>query len=322
MAKYPTYQLRSHTRVPNRVSGENVIRSGGLEYRVNYGWLQLPPTQTRYSVCGIAIGNGDYTYLAVRHPKHRILVFAPDGSFEKFLADDVPMGIAHGISINGDGHIWIADDWLNTIQLIDRDSGSVLMTLGEPGRASDTGVGDYWHGDSNAHLTIKRTGEPFNRPTRLVEGSDGKLYVADGYWNSAVHRFSSDCVLEMTWGSHGTAPGQFFSPHSIWEDKLARLWVADRNQDRITAFDSEGNILTMIDRLMMPADVWSDNDYIYVAELDRRISVFDMDCNLVAQLGYVGSRFLGHHIAGDSKGNLYINYNSSVHRQVRLERLC
>lgn len=321
MGKYPIYQLQSRLHEPSRVAGENIIRSGDFEYRVNYSWLQMPTSETPYSVCGIAIGNGDHIYLAVRHPKHRILVFSPDGSFDRFLADDISMGIAHGISVNHDGHLWIADDWLNTIQLIDRDSGAVLRTLGESGNASETGVEEYWHGDSNAHLTITRTGEPFNRPTRLIEASNGKLYVADGYWNAAVHRFSRDGIHEATWGSHGTNPGQMFSPHSIWEDKRGRIWVADRNQDRITAFDGDGNYVTMIDRLMMPADVWSDDQFLYVAELDRRISVFDMDCRPVAQLGYVGSRFLGHHMAGDSQGNLYINYNSSVHRQIRLERL-
>lgn len=321
MSKVVIQNARSKVGVPNVIPCENIIKCGEFAYRVNYNWFQMPKGLEKQGFSGIACDKDDYVYCAVRHPKYSILVFAPDGKFVHFLAEGMEVEIAHGISVNSEGNIWLADDSLNVIRLIDKNTGEVLMTLGEKGKGSDTGIDPSWKGDSNAHLSIKRIAESFNRPTRLIEGQDGKLYVSDGYWNCAVHRFSHEGIYEKSWGGHGKEFGHFGILHSVWQDKRGRIWIADRNQDRIQAFDIEGNFLTCIDKLMMPGDVWSDDNYLYVPELDRRLSIFDMDCNMVAQIGYIGSLFNGHHIGGDSKGNLYLGYKGSGSVAVRLERI-
>src|SRR6185436_17956302 len=41
----------------------------------------------------------------------------------------------------------------------------------------------------------------------------------------------------MTWGTRGTGPGQFNTPHSIAIDKNRRVYVSDRANNRIQVFD-------------------------------------------------------------------------------------
>ena len=44
-----------------------------------------------------------------------------------------------------------------------------------------------------------------------------------------------------SWGSRGSAPGQFNVPHNIATDGDGAICVADRSNRRIQVFDGEGN---------------------------------------------------------------------------------
>src|SRR5688572_13634240 len=74
---------------------------------------------------------------------------------------------------------------------------------------------------------------PFNHPTAVAVSLNGEIYVADGYGNSRVHKFSPDGRLLLSWGSPGKGPGQFRVPHSIWVDRNQRVSVCDRENDRV-----------------------------------------------------------------------------------------
>jgi sugar lactone lactonase YvrE len=56
-------------------------------------------------------------------------------------------------------------------------------------------------------------GPPFNRPTNAAIAANGDIYVADGYGNARVHRFTADGELIGSWGEPGRGPGQFVVPH-------------------------------------------------------------------------------------------------------------
>jgi sugar lactone lactonase YvrE len=48
-----------------------------------------------------------------------------------------------------------------------------------------------------------------------------------------------------SWGSKGTAPGQFNLPHSIAIDLQDNIYVGDRSNRRIEVFDTDGNFKRM-----------------------------------------------------------------------------
>ena len=77
------------------------------------------------------------------------------------------------------------------------------MTLGEPHRPASP-----------------MSGEPFNLPTHLaIDPHTGDLYVADGYANARVHKFTARWPTSVLLGESGTGEGQFNIVHNITTDK-------------------------------------------------------------------------------------------------------
>ena len=49
----------------------------------------------------------------------------------------------------------------------------------------------------------------FEGPTDVAWDNDGNIFVADGTGNARVAKFTRDGVFVKSWGSRGTADGQF-----------------------------------------------------------------------------------------------------------------
>jgi sugar lactone lactonase YvrE len=227
--------------------------------------------------------------------EHPLVIFDRDGSFldswEEGLFDH-----AHGILIDGDDNVYCTDCNAHCVRKFSPD-GELLLTLGTPGRPTAT------------------PGAPFDRPTDLDIASTGELFVSDGYNGRRVHRFSPDGELLLSWGEEGTGPGQFALPHCVRVDRHDRVWVCDRENDRIQIFDTDGNFLRQWTDLLMPAGLYFDPsaDVVYIAELTQRVSIFTLEGELLARWGGAGiseqpGEFRGgpHGIWTDSRGDVYV----------------
>ncbi|MDE3170806.1 MAG: 6-bladed beta-propeller, partial [Acidobacteriota bacterium] len=71
-------------------------------------------------------------------------------------------------------------------------------------------------------------------------------FVSDGYINSRVAKYDKDGNWVKSWGTPGSGPGQFNTPHSIAVDARGEVYVADRGNRRIQVFDGDGNFLRQI----------------------------------------------------------------------------
>jgi DNA-binding beta-propeller fold protein YncE len=118
-------------------------------------------------------------------------------------------------------HVWIVDDEVDQIFKFTHDGKQLVLTLGEHGV----------RGTDDKH---------FARPTDIAWLPDGTFFITDGYVNTRVVKFDKDGKYLMTWGTKGSAPGQFNLPHSIAIDAKRRLYVADRSNSRIQIFDENG----------------------------------------------------------------------------------
>jgi streptogramin lyase len=168
-------------------------------------------------------------------------------------------------------------------------------------------------------------GQPFNLPTDLAIDARGDLYISDGYGNARVHKYTPEGRLIKSWGKPGTGPGEFDLPHCVRVDRRGRVLVADRSNNRIQFFDTEGNYLMEWGGLHHPDTIFIDqDDVVYVAELDQRVSLLTLEGELIARWGS-GQRldqpgeFLGcpHGIWADSRGDLYV---SEVQTEGRLQK--
>jgi DNA-binding beta-propeller fold protein YncE len=82
----------------------------------------------------------------------------------------------------------------------------------------------------------------FDQPTDVAFDRTGNIYVADGYGNSRIMKFTKEGDFIKTWGVKGTQTGQFNLPHSILVHDN-KVYVADRENERIQIFTTEGEFI-------------------------------------------------------------------------------
>jgi streptogramin lyase len=306
-----------------------------LEFDVVLGWEKTPdrPELAHKDVAAVGVDSQDRVYLHTRHGD-RVMVFDRDGNFLSAWGDGV-FGNAHGITIGPDDSVYCVDNRDHVVRKFTPD-GTLLMTLGTPGQASDTGYNPRRPNPALHHNeTVERAAGPFNSCTNLAIGPNGDLYVSDGYGNARVHRFSAAGELKQSWGGPGTGPGQFHLPHGIWVTADGRVLVADRENDRIQIFSPDGEYLEEWTDVQRPCAVTTDREgLVYVAELWRpaepgqgsfvhglatedmpgRVTVFTPAGAVAARWGASttdrcapGNFIAPHGICVDSRGDLYVS---------------
>jgi DNA-binding beta-propeller fold protein YncE len=99
--------------------------------------------------------------------------------------------------------------------------------------------------------------------------------------------------------------------HSVWEHN-DRVYVADRNNNRIQIFTPYGDYLDEWSGFKEPTKIYVDrNDVMYVAELGARISIVTLEGNIIGQWGEERSHAPGyfyspHGIWVDSEDSIYV----------------
>ncbi len=284
--------------------------TGKYTYELVDGWAKIPEGWSFIDVCGLSIDSQDRVYVLSRSA-HPVMVFDREGNLLTSWGEGF-FKRAHGSCVGPDGPVYCTDDGNHTVSKFTPE-GTLLQVLGSKDQPSDTGYvqqSDFYE----SLATIRRGGPPFNRPTGIALSSSGEIYVSDGYGNARVHKFTPDGTLLFSWGEPGTAPGQFRVPHSVWVDKQERVWVADRENNRIQIFNAQGEFLNQWTDLSLPCTLAiDDEETVYVSELSRRVSIFTIDGKLLARWGSQQEEdketalFIAPHaIAVDSQGDLYI----------------
>ena len=204
---------------------------GGLmEYRVAIRFGQEPNTMpegwTFGRVSAVATDSNGQVFVFHRgDAADPIIVFDSTGKYLRSFGADQDFANEHGLRIDRYDNVWVTDNGNHRVMKFTND-GELLMSLGIKGRA---GVTD----------------ETFGRPADIAFGPNDELYVADGYGNSRVVKYDSKGNFVKTWGTPGSAPGEFDLVHSIAVDSQGRVYASDRENNRIQIFDADGNLLKM-----------------------------------------------------------------------------
>lgn len=272
--------------------GESMATGRGeFRFSVAAGWGQGADGRVFGGVTpAVAADSRDRVYIARREPA-AILVYDREGRYLNSWGEEL-LKSPHSAWFDDEDRLYVADVDDHTVRIFDTD-GRVLQTLGTPGEPG-------W------------PGQPFNRPTWAARAPWGELYVADGYGQHRIHRFAADGRLIDSWGEEGAGPGQFALPHGLRIDSRGRVLVLDRENRRLQIFDADGIYQGEWPDLEGPNDLFIDaEDNVYVAEGNYRISVLDLDGNVLARWGEHGTapgQFANgpHGLWVDSRGDLYV----------------
>jgi DNA-binding beta-propeller fold protein YncE len=278
---------------------------GDFQYTFVDNWMKMPDGMRLLECPGVAVDGEDRVFILTRG-EHPIMVFDKDGNFVRTFGEGhFSDNRTHGLYIGHDDSVLAADDGIHTIQKFSAN-GEKVWELGERNNPAPR-----W------------SGEPFNRPTSAAtRPSNGDIYVSDGYGNSRVHRFSGDGELKFSWGTPGkTEPGEFHVPHGVWVHTDGRVFVADRENNRMQIFTPDGEFLTQWTGLSRPCDIYIDQDQaVFVPELDAFMSILSIDGDLLARWegpGGVGA----HAIWLDSRGDIYLNQNLEGQRLLKYRKV-
>ena len=141
-------------------------------------------------------------------------------------------------------------------------------------------------------------GESFQRPTDVAWDAAGNIYVADGYGNARVAKYEPTGKYIKSWGSRGTAPGQFNIVHGIAVDAQGNVYVADEGNRRVQVFDGNGTFTRQFLNVGTPTAICitpGPRQSLYVAHTgdpdgmeDAAIFKVDLNGNVLGKFGSAG----------------------------------
>jgi DNA-binding beta-propeller fold protein YncE len=183
-----------------------------------------------------------------------ILKFDPSGALVKRFGAGLLL-FPHGLYIDRGGNVWVTDglgkDGKGHQVLKFNPEGEVLLRLGKAGTP----------GEGN---------DEFNAPSAVVVAPNGDIFVADGHGgntNARIVKFTPGGKFIKAWGRKGTQAGEFDTPHAIAMDSQGRVFVGDRNNNRIQIFDQDGGFIAQWTQFSRPSGLFIDkDDVLYVAD--------------------------------------------------------
>ena len=243
----------------------------------------------------------------------------------------------HGIFVDANDFVWIggrggwprpatpgsSDDMILKFTM----AGKFVMQIGHRGQSK---------GNTDT--------ENVHQPTdTFVDTSAKEIYVADGYGNKRVVVFDSETgKFKRMWGAFGNlpppalapnpavpqpqttpeGPPDFGLPHAVKVSRDGVVYLADRINNRIQMFTTAGKYIKQVrvtnegsTVVPVPAGFAFSPDrkqqFLYVVDSGpMRVVIYDRAT--MTQIGAIGMRSakpgdfdIVHHMAADSKGNLY-----------------
>ncbi len=226
-------------------AGGDAAKIPQLPFQLVENFFHYPANHIVGRVSGIAVApNG--TIVALNRGHHPVMEFKPDGTFVRSWGEGSEMFKgAHTVRFDKQGDLWYVDAGDNIIFRFDSE-GRTIGTLGtnpEP-----------WTWTTHVIERAVPNKRNFYQQTDIGWSQDGTSFVADGYGNSRIVKYSKEGLFIKDWGERGGQPGDFNTPHGLVVDDNDVIYVADRGNSRIQTFDTEGNLKAV---WKMPTAPWS-----------------------------------------------------------------
>src|SRR6266550_8575972 len=235
----------------------------------------------------------------------------------------------HGINLDSKGFVWITGNNCptNGIANLKHVADDQILKFTQDGKfVMQIGHSNQSKGNADTTNVHRAADVQYNARTN-------ELFVADGYGNHRVIVFDADTgKFKRMWGAFGNkpvdddhcevvtpksfppgdGPSNFSIVHAVRLSKDGIVYVADRENRRVQSFTTDGKFLKQIRKtdtqfardLAFSAD--ADQQFLYVGN-GNDIQIVDRKAmQIVGSIKLPGMIGGGHHIATDSKGNIYI----------------
>ncbi len=229
--------------------------------------LRLPPDLYLGEAAGVAVNSHGHIFVYSRTGSEATLIgpraaslyeFAPDGTFVREIGGNLYLKAwAHAVRIDSEDNIWLIDNGSSMAAKLS-PSGQVLQVFGRRPESTHAryprcqGPHCPPHSLRPPYYETADTPPPaardglFDEVTDVAFDPDGNVYFSDGYNNARVAKYDTDGNWITSWGERGSEPGQFRVPHGIAADNQGRIYVADRSNNRIQVFESDGTFVQQI----------------------------------------------------------------------------
>jgi DNA-binding beta-propeller fold protein YncE len=324
-------------------------------FEVDRAWPKVPSQWKVGDVSSFAIDGKDNVWLLSRPRTLKpddtakaappVMVFDTAGNFIKAWGG-AGSGYEwpereHGIHIDDKGFVWI--------------TGNNCPTNGLPGLrpVADDQILKFTQ-EGKFVLQIGRSNQSKgNADTRNVHRAadvqtyprTGELFVADGYGNHRVVVFDATSgAFKRMWGAFGNkpmdddhcevatpasfppgpGPQNFSIVHAIRVAKDGLVYVADRENRRVQMFKTDGGFVKQLVKTdtQFARDLALSPDpaqqFLYVGNGQDIVVVDRQTLDIVGSINVPGMIGGGHHIATDSKGNIYIAQTTAGMQKLRV----
>ena len=314
-------------------------------FRVDPRWPQVPAKWQLGQVASVSVDSEDHVWILQRpgtlgaEEKAKaappVIEFTPDGIVARAWGGpgagyEWPSS-EHGIYVDPKGFVWIGGNGTNDHQILKfTKDGRFVMQIGHAGKS---------RGNSDTD-NLNQPADTF------VHAATNELVVADGYGNRRIIVFDADTGrFKRMWGAFGNRPSdeppnpalpdveptgaaQFVQPvHAARVSNDGLVYVSDRGGKRVQVFRLDGTYVTQvfIGRECKAPDCGNGSTaastafstdagqrYLFVGNRSQaKVMVFERrGLRLLDSFGEWGSApgQFGtlHHMAADSKGNLYV----------------
>lgn len=147
--------------------------------------------------------------------------------------------------------------------------------------------------DGTVLLEIPKSAFPADKGDLKLTGLDvapnGDIYVVDGYGKDWIFVFDKAGAFKTVFGGRGE-PLKLNNAHKIFLDPRfdpPRIFVCDRGNNRLLHLALDGSLIGVIcdQDLRRPSSASFHGDYVCIAEIAGRVSVFDKAGKQIAKLG-------------------------------------
>jgi len=189
--------LKSKPKLSSEILGH-----GDFKYRLERAWGNLDPKTHPVNNCHeMVIDQQGRLVMLTDHPKNNILIYDKSGKLLESWTLDFKG--AHGLSIHNEGgedYLYITD--LGTEQVVKTTlTGEVVLTIDHPVTSGAYGEHDKF------------------KPTETTVGTNGDIYVADGYGSQFILQYDSEGTFIRKFGGDSfLSPEKFKQAHGVTLD--------------------------------------------------------------------------------------------------------